>query len=880
MNSNSNTQKGKQNSATLTDAELHKIAKELRKKSRMSYLQNRSTQQLDLLKRRIEDEDKLFKGVRLSEDEINLNKINKNIYNLVSEKINEADLNEARYNLPDDVDEEKSKPYIKDKKTKGLFDRYTEKNKEENEDEAWENAQKKRTGIKYGALNKNKNNDSYDLLIENQVDFVKSELYEGVKKHLENESDSSQSISDDESPLDVSTGIKKRKITERVKTPYELELEKIQLDRQSLPVYQYKDDLLAAIRDNQVLIIQGETGSGKTTQIPQYLNEIGYTRNNKKIAITQPRRVAAMSVAARVAYEMNVKCGHDVRYSIRFEDCTSIQPKIKYMTDGVFLRELLTDPNLSNYSVIMIDEAHERTLYTDVIFGLIKDLAKYRKDIKILISSATLEGEKFKEYFEEAPLFKIPGRRYHVDIYYTKEPEADYIEASVVTALQIHLTQPVNGDILVFLTGQEEIETAREMIYTRTKGLKGKIPNFVVLPIYSALPSEEQAKIFLPAGENERKIILATNIAETSITINGIVYVIDCGFAKQMSFNPRNGLETLAVAPISKASAKQRAGRAGRVGPGKCFRLYTSYSYQHELDSDNIPEIQRTNLSSVVLLLKSLGIDDLLHFDFIDPPPNEILIRALEQLYALGALNNEGDLTKLGRKMAEFPLDPCLSKAILSSINYKCLDQILTISAVLSVGANIFYKSKDNEAASDKSRQNFFRLGGDHFTLLSVFNEWKETDYSGAWCRDNYIHFKSMRKARDIKEQLVSLCEKVGINPDDESLSVNDENTSANIRKAIASGFFYNSAHLSKDGVYRTIKNAHVVNIHPTSSLIKDNPRWVIYHELVYTTKEYMREIIEIEPEWLMEVAPHYYKNIDLSDKDKGKNKGTNKINY
>ena len=880
MNSNSNTQKGKQNSATLTDAELHKIAKELRKKSRMSYLQNRSTQQLDLLKRRIEDEDKLFKGVRLSEDEINLNKINKNIYNLVSEKINEADLNEARYNLPDDVDEEKSKPYIKDKKTKGLFDRYTEKNKEENEDEAWENAQKKRTGIKYGALNNNKNNDSYDLLIENQVDFVKNELYEGVKKHLENESDSSQSISDDESPLDVSTGIKKRKITERVKTPYELELEKIQLDRQSLPVYQYKDDLLAAIRDNQVLIIQGETGSGKTTQIPQYLNEIGYTRNNKKIAITQPRRVAAMSVAARVAYEMNVKCGHDVGYSIRFEDCTSIQTKIKYMTDGVFLRELLTDPNLSNYSVIMIDEAHERTLYTDVIFGLIKDLAKYRKDIKILISSATLEGEKFKEYFEEAPLFKIPGRRYHVDIYYTKEPEADYIEASVVTALQIHLTQPVNGDILVFLTGQEEIETAREMIYTRTKGLKGKIPNFVVLPIYSALPSEEQAKIFLPAGENERKIILATNIAETSITINGIVYVIDCGFAKQMSFNPRNGLETLAVAPISKASAKQRAGRAGRVGPGKCFRLYTSYSYQHELDSDNIPEIQRTNLSSVVLLLKSLGIDDLLHFDFIDPPPNEILIRALEQLYALGALNNEGDLTKLGRKMAEFPLDPCLSKAILSSINYKCLDQILTISAVLSVGANIFYKSKDNEAASDKSRQNFFRLGGDHFTLLSVFNEWKETDYSGAWCRDNYIHFKSMRKARDIKEQLVSLCEKVGINPDDESLSVNDENTSANIRKAIASGFFYNSAHLSKDGVYRTIKNAHVVNIHPTSSLIKDNPRWVIYHELVYTTKEYMREIIEIEPEWLMEVAPHYYKNIDLSDKDKGKNKGTNKINY
>ena len=865
------------------ESDHRKMAAELRKMSRISYLNTRSNQQLDLFRRRLEDEQKLFNGIALSEDEIKLNQINQKIYELANQKISESNLNEARYNMPDDFDNEKG-TIIKDKKIKGLYDRYKEKEKEENEEEEWEKSQKKRTRTKYGAQNKKNENDKYNLLIENQVQFVKSELLEGFKKHIENIDDSEGSItsSNPESPSNGGVGIKKRKIEEKVKSLYEQQLEKIQLDRQTLPVYQYKDDLLAAIRDNQILIIQGETGSGKTTQIPQYLREIGYTKNGKKIGITQPRRVAAMSVAARVAYEMNVKCGHDVGYSIRFEDCTSHQTQIKYMTDGIFLRELLTEPDLNSYSVIMIDEAHERTLYTDVIFGLIKDLAKYRKDIKILISSATLESEKFKDYFDGAPIFTIPGRRYPVDIYYTKEPEADYIEASVVTALQIHLTQPIKGDILIFLTGQEEIETAREMIYTRTKGLKGKIPNYVVLPIYSSLPSEEQAKIFLPSGEHERKIIIATNIAETSITIDGIVYVIDCGFSKQLSFNPRTGLETLAVAPISKASAKQRAGRAGRVGPGKCFRLYTAWSYQHELDSENIPEIQRTNLGSVVLLLKSLGIDDLLHFDFIDPPPNEILIRGLEQLYALGALNNEGELTKLGRKMAEFPLDPCLSKTIISSVKYQCLDQILTICSILSVGSNIFYINKDNQAQSDKVRQHFFNYGGDHFTLLSVFNEWKETEYSGAWCRDNFIHFKSLRKARDIKEQLVCLCEKVEINGEDESLSVENENTSENIRKAITSGFFYNSAHLSKDGVYRTVKNNHVVNIHPTSCLIKENPRWVIYNELVYTTKEYMRNIIEIKPEWLMEVAPHYYKNVDLSDngKERGKNKGSNKINY
>lgn len=347
-----------------------------------------------------------------------------------------------------------------------------------------------------------------------------------------------------------------------------------------------------------MLVIEGETGSGKTTQLTQYLYEDGYSLIDgakKKIGCTQPRRVAAMSVAARVAQEMNVKLGQEVGYSIRFEDCTSERTIVKYMTDGMLLREFLSEPDLDSYSVLIIDEAHERTLHTDVLFGLVKDIARFRPDLKLLISSATMDCEKFSDFFDDAPIFRIPGRRYPVDIYYTKQPEADYIQAVVVTVFQIHITQ-APGDILVFLTGQEEIECATEMITERLRVLGKKIRELIVLPIYSNLPTDMQTKIFDPAPPGGRKVILATNIAETSLTIDGIIYVIDPGFNKQKTYNARTGMESLVVTPVSKASANQRAGRAGRVSPGKCFRLYTLAAYEKELDDNAIPEIQRTNL--------------------------------------------------------------------------------------------------------------------------------------------------------------------------------------------------------------------------------------------------------------------------------------------
>lgn len=522
--------------------------------------------------------------------------------------------------------------------------------------------------------------------------------------------------------------------------------EKILKERETLPIYPYREEQLKKIRDNQVVVLVGETGSGKTTQIPQFLHEIGYTKLGM-IGITQPRRVAAMSVSARVAQEMNVKLGHEVGYSIRFEDCTSDKTKIKYMTDGMLLREFLNEPDLDSYSVVMIDEAHERTLHTDVLFGLLKDLARAKPTQKQIISSATMDAKKFSEYFDDACIINIPGRRFPVDIYYTKAPEGDYIEACVITALQIHITQD-SGDIQVFLTGQEEIEAAKELLVARTRGLGKSIGELIILPIYSTLPSDMQAKIFEPTPKGARKIVLATNIAETSQTIDNIVYVIDAGFCKQTCFNPRTGMESLVITPISKANANQRAGRAGRVAPGKCFRMYTLFSYQHELEDATIPDIQRSNLGDIVLFLKCLGIDNLIKFDFQDPPPHEMLIRALEQLYALGAVNDGGELTRLGklfkliiigRRMQEFPIDPQLSKTILDSEKYKCVDQVVSICSMLSVGNSVFYKPKDKELHADNAKQNFFKNGGDHLALLNVYNQWKDTNYSEQWCFENFI---------------------------------------------------------------------------------------------------------------------------------------------
>merc|ERR1719284_34722 len=474
--------------------------------------------------------------------------------------------------------------------------------------------------------------------------------------------------------------------------------------RQSLPIYKLKDELVKAINDNQVLIVVGETGSGKTTQMTQYMAECGFAARGK-IGCTQPRRVAAMSVAKRVAEEFGCRLGQEVGYTIRFEDCTTSETTIKYMTDGMLLREALIDADMSTYSCIMLDEAHERTINTDVLFGLLKKAVKQRPELKLVVTSATLDAVKFSEYFFNSHIFTIPGRTFPVEILYTREPETDYLDASLITIMQIHLNEPP-GDILLFLTGQEEIDTACEVLFERMKSLGPEVPELIILPVYSALPSEMQSRIFDPAPPGSRKVVIATNIAEPSLTIDGIFYEVDPGFVKQKVYNSKTGMDSLVVTPISQAAAKQRAGRAGRTGPGKAYRLYTERAYRDEMLQTNVPEIQRTNMASTVLSLKAMGINDLLAFDFMDPPPMETLITAMETLYQLGSLDDEGLLTRLGRRMAEFPLDPMLCKILIMSVHLGCSDEILTIVSMLNV-QNVFYRPKEKQHWPISENRNF-----------------------------------------------------------------------------------------------------------------------------------------------------------------------------
>ncbi|KAG0305920.1 hypothetical protein BGZ98_003286 [Dissophora globulifera] len=827
------------------DAEARKAAlPSLRERARQEYLGKREELQIEKLRMQIRDEEQLFDLNELTKKEREDLAYKKELLRLAEERMNINDKYDG-YHMPEDYITEKGK-VDKKKKHDALYRRYEDEpgDKFVSEQDQWEEQQAKASRQHATRKSDAKEGEEMDfeyVFDEANIDFIMDQEQETKEREAE----------------DL---LEKIAVLERK----EMSIKQV---RDSLPIFQYRQAFLDAVKEHQVIIVVGETGSGKTTQLPQYLYEAGYTKGGMKIGCTQPRRVAAMSVAARVADEMGVKVGYEVGYSIRFEDCTSEKTVVKYMTDGMLLREFMSEPDLAGYSCLIIDEAHERTLHTDILLGLVKDIARLRTDLRVLISSATMDSEKFSEYFDDAPILNIPGRPFPVEAYYTSSPEANYLAAAITTVMQIHNSQGP-GDILVFLTGQDEIDNAAENIQQTCRVLGDRIKELIVCPIYSSLPSDMQGKIFEPTPEGSRKVVLATNIAETSITIDGVKFVIDPGFSKMLSYNPKTGMESLVVTPCSRASADQRKGRAGRVGPGKCFRLYTRWAFFNELEQNTIPEIQRINLNSVVLTLKSLGINDILGFEFLDPPPAETLMRALEQLYALGALNDKGQLTKLGRRMAEFPGDPMLAKTLIMAEKYHCTEEIVSIVAMLSVQNAVFYRPKDKKLHADKARQNLTKPGGDHLTLLNIWDQWVESNYSIQWCYENFLQHRSMSRARDIRDQMVGLMERTEVvmesnpNPAD----------TAPIRKAITSGFFYNAAKLTRSGdSYRTVKSQQTVLIHPSSSLYQINPRWVVYFELVLTSKEFMRVVMEIESEWLKEVAPHYYKDKDLDDDSKKK---------
>lgn len=589
------------------------------------------------------------------------------------------------------------------------------------------------------------------------------------------------------------------------------------------------------------------------------------------------------TVATRVAEEMRCQVGEKVGYSIRFEDVTSAQTRIKFLTDGMLLREALVDPLLSRYSVIMVDEAHERSMSSDILLGLLKKIKKRRPELRIIVSSATLEAERFVDFFkdqddllEQCRIVSIEGRTYPVDILYLDQPTEDYVEKAVQTAFTIHQQEPP-GDILVFLTGREEIETAMQKLSDLASTLHPQAQAIQPLPLYAGLSTEDQMYVFSEAAENTRKVILSTNIAEASVTVAGVVYVIDCGFVKLRSFNPATNIDTLTPFPTSKASAIQRAGRAGRTQPGKCFRLYTQQSY-HSLAATTTPEIQRSNLAPVVLQLKALGIDNIVRFDFLSSPPSQLLVRAFDLLYSLGAVDDYAKLTTpLGTRMAELSIPPMMAKCLLGSSDpkFNCQSEMLTIAAMTSLQGNVWFHHTGEQKAMGLSRRKFAAEEGDHLTLLNVYQSFVTRGKKEArWCHDNHLNFKSMQQAVSIRNQLRRYLERLGVKVED-SLATTGTTTnparlhgsqpaqtdkSTSILQCLVTGYFSHAAKMQPDGTFRSVSGNVTMHAHPTSLMFNRKADYVVFHELLETgEKVYLKDISKVEKRWLVDLGGGYY---------------------
>ncbi|CAK1603285.1 unnamed protein product [Parnassius mnemosyne] len=636
--------------------------------------------------------------------------------------------------------------------------------------------------------------------------------------------------------------------------------EDLQESRKILPVYTVRSRLLEEIKKNNTMILIGETGSGKTTQVPQLIHELRL-EGSGAIAITQPRRVAAITLALRVAAEMNTEIGSFVGYCVRFEDVTSARTKVKYLTDGMLLREAVADPLLKRYSFIILDEAHERTVNTDVLFGIVKLAQKERNDkkllpLKIIIMSATMDVDLFKKYYDDCPVIYLEGRTHPVTIYHAKLKQDDYQYAVVCTIFQLHVSTPSNHDFLVFLTGQEEIETVMSNIKQVAKESSG--PPIRVCPLYAGLPAAKQLQVWKKTPPGMRKIVLATNIAEASVTIPQIKCVIDTGMVKERTWCTATGAERLRVRACSQAASWQRAGRAGRTARGAAYRLYTAHDFASR-HAHNTPEIVRCPLAATMLLLIATGLDPIT-FPLIDPPPPDSIQASLLLLKELGAIDNEANpkLTILGKKMTAFPIDPKYSKIILCAPEFNCLDEALSLVAVLS-SENIFHMPIHKRDEALKVKQKFVSPLGDHVTLLNVFKAFCKAPLKKQWCKENYLNHKNLSYAYEIRQQLLNVCQRL-------NMTVTSCGTAMDqLLKCLLSGLFTNCAWArsgaagSGGGKYVTASGS-AASVHPASVLFSTRPPHpaILYTELLHTRRSYLVTVSAIQPQWLHQVAPDY----------------------
>ncbi|EPB87574.1 hypothetical protein HMPREF1544_05665 [Mucor circinelloides 1006PhL] len=679
----------------------------------------------------------------------------------------------------------------------------------------------------------------------------------------------------------------------------------LQDQRAQLPTFEYKKDLIEAIREYSILVIIGETGSGKTTQIPQYILE--ELPELKKVGVTQPRRIAA--ITGKVSEEQGDRLGSSVGYNIRFDDRTSADTRLVYMTDGILLREATMDPSLAKYNVIVIDEAHERTLETDVLFGLLKQTHRKRPDLKILIMSATLDVAKFSDFFDECPIFEIPGRTYPVQVIYSLDApklatlKSAFVDRAVETAWTIHTQQP-EGDILVFLTGQQDIERACKAFADKEAHCNYQrqvkfyddghgVVRAAVYPLFASLETFEQKAVFELPRPGDRKVVFATNVAQTSVTIPGIRYVVDSGFVKEKSFDPNTGMDALLVTEISQAAAIQRAGRAGRTAPGKAYRLYNQESFER-MEPNTIPEIQRSSLLGTVLALKTMHIVDVINFEFIDPPEETLVRNALKQLYLLGAIDEEGKITKLGTRMNHFPLSPSLARVLLASVSLKCSYEVVIIISMLAGDMELFKSPRKEEEAieAEKCKIKLAHHTGDHMTCLNVWHEWKWHNKSRSWCKDNYINYKVLETASSVRSQLMDVMDKLDLKVIKSELIQRKKSKSSKRRvgenertesvdpvpilKSFLTGYFTNIAnkaahravfshyapdeHLGQTSTGVSSTALVALYLHPLCALsnMLDKAKvqyseldWVMYTSITYTNKAVMKGVSKILWDWV-----------------------------
>ncbi|EAU88277.2 pre-mRNA splicing factor [Coprinopsis cinerea okayama7 len=629
--------------------------------------------------------------------------------------------------------------------------------------------------------------------------------------------------------------------------------------RTRLPIYKHRDKLLYSVEKYGVTIIVGQTGCGKTTQLPQFLYEAQWASDGRVIACTQPRRVAATSVATRVAQEVGTTLGHEVGYTIRFEDVSDKErTRILYLTDGMLFRELLVDPLLSRYSVIMVDEVHERSVYTDLLLGMLKKIRRKRPELRLIVSSATMDAAYFLNYFtndtssDEATVISLEGRMYPVQVAYIDEPVPDYVRAAAQLAWDINV-QRRPGDILIFLTGREDIDRCLDELSERIPLLPPNAPRMILIPLHAGLTTDEQLKAFLPAEKGTRKIIVSTNIAEASVTIDGIRYVIDSGFVKIRVYNPTASMSSLVVVPTSKAAATQRAGRAGRTSNGVCYRLYTQAAYD-ALPAATPPEISRTDLTSLILQLKALGVDDLMKFPWVTPPPAESVLRALEALSASGLITDSGHLTHTGSKIAEYPIEHNIAKMLFASEDFKCGEEILTIAAMISVQNVFVIPDGAPGALAELERRKFTAEEGDHLTLLNAYNAFIRYGQSSSWCKSHALSFRAMSRAVSIRAQLKKYMIRFKLP------IISCEGDAKRLRQCLVSGYWQNSARLQPDSTYLATHGNKILHVHPSSVLFNrsSRPKWIIYHEITETQQTQVNILTEIDPDWLLDYGYKY----------------------